>query len=231
MTLEEFEMRWREQDRRLEQSLRLNRELLRETVLGRVRSVLWIQYLVLGLELAGGLLAVVFLANFVVRHYAEPAYALPAAALHLATMAYLYGTGRQLDALLRIDYAGPIASIQQRLETSRRARLHTELWALLAAPLYGFLALMVLLRALGGHPYGWFPGAWVAGNVAFGVVFLAAGGWLARRFGARETGPAWVRGLLRELSGVRIAETSERLRELAEFEREPESDEAPPPGA
>ena len=117
--LDAFQEKWAEQDRKLDVSIRLNRQLLMAANLNRVRSPLQRFAFFVGLEALIGLAVTLLLGNFIYEHWAEPRFVLPALALHVWVIANVAASIRQMALALRIDYDKPIAAIQKQLESLR----------------------------------------------------------------------------------------------------------------
>ncbi len=135
MELDELKSHWQEQDKKLDDCLRLNQRLLRESLLGkadtalrRLSRLLWFELLV---NVAGAILVGSFLGD----HVTEPRYLVPAIALQLGLIAVIVAGARQLAMIAGIDYAAPIVEIQRRLEILWLQRIRTTQWMLILSPL------------------------------------------------------------------------------------------------
>jgi hypothetical protein len=214
MELDELKEKWAEHDRKLDESLRLNRQLLREMYTRRARFALWRLAAMLG---AGAILTfglVVWLGAFIAHNWFVPRFVLPAIALDLATIATLATSIVQICLALNIDYNQPVAVIQKRLEMLRKIRIRNTQAILLTATLTWVPIFIVAMKGfLGVDVYRVFGIASLLINVACGLLVLVVGIWLGKKFG-----PRMGRRFLRDLAGYNLNAASGSLETLAEFE-------------
>ncbi len=214
MELDELKEKWDEHDQKLDQSIRLNRQLLRETYTRRARFALWKLAAMLG---AGSILTlgvVVWLGGFIAHNWFVPRFVLPGLALDLAAIATLAASIVQISLALTIDYNQPVALIQKRLETLRKIRIRNTQAILLTATLTWVPIFIVVMKGfLGVDVYRVFGTASLLINVAFGLLVLVLGIYLGKKFGPRMS-----RRFLRDLAGYNLNAASGSLGTLAEFE-------------
>src|ERR1039457_7558682 len=96
MDLDILKEKWAEQDRKLDISIRLNRQLLMAANMNRLRSPLRRFAFFTGIGAFLGLITLVILGRFIGTHWAEPRFALPAVALHLWVIAMGAASIRQM---------------------------------------------------------------------------------------------------------------------------------------
>src|ERR1039457_7285897 len=104
MELDALKEKWAEHDRKLDVSIRLNRQLLMAANMNRVRSPLRRLAFFVGLGALIGLIGPVILGQFIYQHWAEPRFVLPAVVLHVWVIANLAASIRQIAMALLIDY-------------------------------------------------------------------------------------------------------------------------------
>lgn len=216
MELDELKERWAEHDRKLDQSIRLNRQLLRETYSRRTRMALW---RLAAMLIAGALFmlaAIVWLGRFVAMNWPIPKFVVPAILLDLAAIAALAALNAQIGLALNIDYNQPVAEIQRRLEKLRVLRIRYCQAIFVTAALAWMPAFIVAMKGLlGVDVYHFFGTTWIVTNVAFGFAVLVLGIGLSKKFG-----PRMKRRFLRDLAGYNLNAASGFLATLAEFERD-----------
>jgi hypothetical protein len=218
MELDELKARWIEQDRKLDASLRLNQQLLRESVLTkagtslkRLSRGLWFE---LWMNVAGALLVGSFLGD----HFDDPRFCLPAASLQIGIIVLIAAAARQLAAISQIDHGAPIVSIQKRLESLRAERIRTTQWTLILAPLAWTPLFIVAMKGLlNVDVYVAFGIPWVVANVIFGLLVIVAAVWISRAFADRFNRSPAVQRLLRELGGQNLAAAQSFVQSLADF--------------
>lgn len=221
MTFEDLQLAWERHDRKLEAALRLNARLLRGGALGRAEVAIrrFSALVVAGLVLNAAL--ILWLGSFLADHVAEPRFLLPAAVLHVSAILLLGSSVRRLVAARQIDYGAPLVEIQRRLGELRASEARATMGTLLLSPaLFAPLLVVSLEGLLGVDAYAVLPGAWLAGNFAFGLLVALLAAVLARRYGLaweRSPGAQWI---ARHLSGYNLAAATEFLDSVARFEAE-----------
>lgn len=152
MELDALREKWAEQDRRLDASLRLNRLLLGEVKMSRVRSPLERFAWMAGIGAAFELVGIVLLGQFLAAHWDEPRFLGPALLLHGWLIAMFVSAVRQVILVRGIDYEQPIAGIQRQLEELRVLRVRTAQWGMLTGQLVWWAPWIVV--AMKGF-WGW----------------------------------------------------------------------------
>jgi len=183
MEFDELKRAWQEYDGKLDTSLHLNRRLLQssmpgkaETVLKRLSQWLWVEVL-LSLVVAG------WLGSFVWHHAAQSPFLIPAAVLDLCAIVLVLAGIHQIVAISRMDYSAPVVVVQKQLESLRVERIRTTKWTLRLAPLAWTLLFVVAMKSLFDvDAYIVFGTARLAGSVIFGLLVVAAGIWVSRRY-------------------------------------------------
>jgi hypothetical protein len=220
MNLDELQQRWAAQDERLDAVLRLNRQVLQDAGLGRLRSALLPRRAVLALEVAVLVAVLLGLGSFLARHLGEPRFFVPALALHVLAVVGLVANVRQWALLRGLDAGAPVLALQRRLERYRLARLRELKGVLLLSPLAWTLFLVVGPKAwLGVDAYATLGVRYLAANLLFSAAVIAAGVWASRRYAERLSRSAWMQGLARDVGGRSLQRAEEQLARLAAFER------------
>lgn len=219
--LEELEAKWAEHDRRLEANLRLSRRLLESTTLRPARSAIQRLTVLLVLEGAATLAGIVALGAFIYDNIFDARFVLPAAALDLMAIAMLRSLILQIAAAGRIDYSGPIATIQRQLAALRMMRIRYIQWTVMAGMIGWVLLLIVAMKGLlGVDAYRVLNGAWLVANLLFGLGVIAAALWLSRRYSDRMGRHPVIQRLMKELAGYNLKAAEGFLATLSDFERE-----------
>ena len=219
--LDTLKDKWAEQDRKLDASIRLNRQLLTAGAINRSRSPMRRFSFFMGMGVLLGLVTLVVLGRFIYSHLAEPRFALPALVLHVWVIAYVAASIRQMAMASQIDYNEPILLIQKQIESLRTLRLRVIRWALLTGQLVWCIPfLVVVLKGLWDvDAYRVLSVPFMIASVALGLVLIPAAVWVSRKFANRSGSPA-VQRLMRELAGYNTTSASDFLAALAEFEHE-----------
>jgi len=183
MELDELKGKWAEHDRKLDLSIRLNRQLMLETYTKRAKFALWRLAAVLALGSITLLAVIVWLGAFTAKYWATPKFTIPAILLDLAAIAALVALNAQIGMALKIDYNQPIAAIQKRLEKLRLFRIRYIQAILVSAALLWMPLFIVALKGFfDADVYRLFATAWIVTNVAFGFAVLVLGIWLSKKY-------------------------------------------------
>jgi MFS family permease len=222
MELDELKEKWAEHDRKLDLSIRLNRELMRDTYARRARFALWRLAVMLAAGCIFMLAVIVFLGRFIAWTWGMPRFTVPAILLDIAAIAALVSLIAQIVLALNIDYYQPIAVIQKRLETLRKLRIrYTQAICFTGALTWAPIFIVLMKTFLGVDAYRAFGTSWIVGNVAVGLAVLAIAVWLARIIGPRLHNSQAGRRFLRDLAGYNLNAAAGFMAKLEEFETEP----------
>jgi hypothetical protein len=219
--LDAFQQKWAEQDRKLDLSIRLNRQMLLASRMNRVRSPLRRFAFFMGLEAAIGFAVLAILGQFIYTNWADPRFALPAVAMHVWVIAGVAAAIRQMIMALSIDYDKPIAAIQKQIESLRVLRLRSTKWQLLTGQVIWWVPfLIVALKGVWGlDAYRAFGGAVLAVNLAFGLAFIPLAIWLSKKFDGR-IGRPFAQRVMRLVAGYDLNAATSFLATLSDFESE-----------
>lgn len=216
--LDAFQAKWAEQDRKLDISIRLNRQVLMAANMNRVRSPLKRFAFFQGVQASIGLAAAMMLGQFLYAHWAEPRFVLPALALHVWVIADVAVSIRQMAMALHIDYDKPIAVIQKELESLRVLRIRCIQWALLTGQVVWWVPFLIVgLEGLGVDAYRVLSGTYLAVNVLFGLAIIPLLIWVSRKFGDRMGRSPVIQRLMRALAGHDLNAATGFLATLSEF--------------
>jgi len=214
-----FQRKWAEQDRKLDVSIRLNRQILSATKMNRARSALQRLAVFVALESVITFALIIVLGSFVGDHIAMPRFVVPAAALDLFEIATLIVLIQQIRLAVHIDYSEPIAAIQKQLESLRVLRIRYIQWTLLAAPLLWTPLLIVALKGFWGvDAYKVLGAAFLLANLAFGLAIIPLAVYVSKKFGDRMGRSPIVQRLMRELAGYNLNAATGFLATVSEFE-------------
>jgi hypothetical protein len=216
--LDEMKEVWTAHDMKLDQSIRLNRELLNSATLSKARSATQRMSWPLGFEAVMWLVIIVSLGSFISHHVAALRLSLSAAALDVYAIAMLAATIRQIVALRKIDYSRPVTAIQKQLEMLRVLRIRITQRALLGGTVVWAPFLIVAARAFLGLDI--VNSLWLWVNVAFGLCLIPLAVWLSKVFGEGMGRFPFIQRVMNDLAGRNLNAASEFISKLSEFEAE-----------
>ena len=224
MNLEELKLNWAAHDQKLDTIIRLNLRLLNATKLNKTRSALQRVMAFLVLNLAVNFIVVVYLGSFIADHITAPRFVIPTVALDVFVLMLMASSVRQLILAGGVDYSGPVAEIQKKMERLRIHKIKETKWTLVVATLLWTPLLIVALKAfLGLDAYALLGTAYLFWNVVVGVAVIALAIWVSKRYAARMESSSIMQGLMNILAGYNLNAATQSLKNLTDFERE-ESD-------
>lgn len=221
MQLDDLKEAWTAHGALLERSLAIDERLLREVLLRKVRLALWPYALGRALEVALALAAVLIVVSVLAAHAAEPRYVVVAGALALFTVGIAALSAYLLVNVVQLDYDGPVTAIQRAVERIRLAEYRATKWAVLGGVVVWLPATLVLFEAVTGvAPLAHVDLTFLALNLIFGLVVLALGQALSKKYVERSDLSQWARRLVDAVSGRPLRKVTGHLAELTRFERE-----------
>jgi hypothetical protein len=218
LDLDELKQKWAEYDQKLDESIRLNRQVLSTLNLRGARSALQRLTVGLALEALAWSAIVIPLGGFIYGHSGALRFALPGIAADLFAIGMLAATIRQIVAAQGIDYGQPVTAIQKQLEAMRVLRIRITQWALLAgAVVWAPFAIIVGKVLFGIDDYS---RAWLAVNVLFGLSLIPLAMWVSKTFADRMQNSAFLQRLMRDLAGQNLTAAMAFLASLSQFNDE-----------
>jgi hypothetical protein len=219
MQLDDMKQIWAAHGATLERAVAINERLLRETMLGKVRSTLAPFRFWRVCEMVLGLATLFLIGPVLVGHLAEPRYAIAGGATFIYAIG-LTALSVAMLALARPDFDRPITEIQRTVERVRVLEYRATKWALLGGVVVWLPMLLLLVEAATGiDALARVDLAWLISNLLFGVAVLVAGHLLSKRFVESELSPIG-RRVVDAFTGRSLAEATAHLAELTTFERD-----------
>ncbi len=216
--LDDLKQIWLEHDRKLSESIRLNRELLKVVNLKGTRSALQRLIIFLGLEAIAWLAIAMALGNFIFLHLGQWQFLWPAVLSDLYAIGMFAVIIRQIVGAAHIDYGQPVVAIQRQVEMLAMFRVRATQWAVLAGVVvWAPFAIVVGKAFLGIDSYN---APWLLANVAFGLGLIPLAVWLSRTFSVRMGRSPFIQRVMKDLAGYNLKAASASLARLSDFEAE-----------
>jgi hypothetical protein len=220
--LEALRARWQAHDERLDAILRLNTRQVREQIGGRMTTRLRRLAWGLGVELAVLIPMVIGLGSFCYTHRDNLRLLATAVLLLASAVGLVVAAVRQLAVMQTLTPDAPVVLLQTRVESLRLERLRAILGALVLGPLLWVPALIVVVQWLFGVDlFAVASGAWIAANLAFGMLVIMGTTLVVRRYRVGPDRPPGVQRLMALLAGDTIADVRRFLDDLASLESTP----------
>ncbi|GAB3919280.1 hypothetical protein [Larkinella terrae] len=222
MELHELQTMWNEYDKKLDDSLKLNRQLFRELKLDKAKSKL---RTLMNVKIAE-LIVQFIMGGFLIWYMVKSAGKLPFIATALVLLGFvLVGMVLSLKQVFIIKqikrgYSGAIAPLQKKLEKLKILLVQYVKWSYLPIPLS---PLFTVLGAEIWFKYDFFANKsgdfwwWCFG---IGVLLFAFVAWLNHQLNQETIKPFWVRNFLNGSGWSQINAANAFLKEIENFEKE-----------
>ena len=184
MELHELESAWKALDAQVARQEVELKQLRGQNLRMRMRGKLTRASFGQWAQLAIGLLFALWGGGYWFDHLGTPHLVAYGLAVHAYGIALLATAIAMLLHLAAVDYAQPVADVQQRLLTLRRTRIRSERVCWIVGAIVWVPIMMIALRTIGFDAWLANPG-WVLGNLAAAVAIAAAAAWVMWRK------PAW----------------------------------------
>jgi hypothetical protein len=222
MELDELKDLWSEYDRKLDKSLRLNRQLLRQLNLDKARSKLRKLMVIKILELAIQFVTVGFLIYYAVRSIERWMFLFLAIVLIGFVLACTLLSFRQINIILqlKLGYSDAIAPMQKKLEKLKILVVQYVKMSYLAFPIS---PLFSVLGADIWFNYDFF----LHGGQEFWTIMILLSiasipfiSWIHYQLSQKEIKPFWVKNFLDGSGWSQITHANNFLKEIDNFEKE-----------
>jgi len=218
LDLDEMKQKWAEHDQKLDESIRLNRQVLTTVKLNGTRTALERMTVFLAMEAAAWFAIVMALGGFIYAHAETLRFALAGGAVDFFAVGMLAAAIGQMVMARRVVYSNPIAAIQKQLEGLRVLRIRITQWALLVGAVVWAPFAIVMCKAVFGIDD--YSQPWLWANVLFGLSLIPLVVWVSKSFGERMGHSPFLQRLMRDIAGHNLTAATEFLASLSQFENE-----------
>jgi len=222
MTLDDLQQRWQAQERKIDQLLSINTQLLLRADMAARRTLLRRSRLANVFEMLCGVICLSWTGSFLYTHISELRFVVPAAALHLWVIGAVIAAGVRFIRTGTIDYGAPIVQIQNQLE-SLRLFAQRAVWLLLLTgiPIWFVPFGIVAFRSwFNVDLYAVVPGKILLVQFAASVLLALIVAKVCAYFATRMQHSPRLRRIVRTFGGYNLAVAQDKLAKLAQFERE-----------
>lgn len=222
MELDEMKRAWARMDLRQDGMEALLRQDFRDRRMEKTRASMRRSLLSQGIEIAGWLIFVAWVASFWVDHRDTTHLLVIGLLLHAYGIAAIWSAATRLFLLSRVYlFDAPVLVLQRRLAQLRRFHFYSTLalglpWWCLWLP----LTTVGMVWLWGVDIYTASSPGWYWATLGVGVIGMGLSLWLARRLAARPARSPILQRLIDDMSGRSLLRASRQLDELARFEQE-----------
>ena len=212
-----FVLLWQEHYQKIDQSLAINKRLLKELLLKKAASSI---RSLIGGKVFGIIAAVIYLLilgvilTFAITHYSSAAnyFIISMGAIFLINVKALYDYIRHLILISSIRYDGSVREIQEKLRRLNFSLIRHTRFMVLQLPFWSTFQLSDK----------WFPGSVGAGYIVFQLLFTASFVWMAiwlyKKLTPDQPDNRWSRFFLSGIGGKSVLNALKFYRELEELE-------------
>jgi hypothetical protein len=208
--LDDIRADWSMRDQSLAAAVRVQTNLLRETLIDRRLESVRRLGAMRGVDLVLYMAFAAAFGVFLVRNIGEWKFVIPAAALELWTIVNAVVKIREREALRAVDFSLPPTDVQQQLARLRIERARTLQWALLTGQIVWWMpAAIVAIKGLFGvdlYTVSAFMPTFMAINLGLGLAFIPAALLAGRFVGPMIADTRVSRGFMDAITGRDLAE-------------------------
>jgi hypothetical protein len=208
MEMHELQQAWNGLDERLARQTAMLQQIQRRRGIDAARARLRLMSLALIIQLAIGVLIVLWAGSYWVGHLGQTHLLIYGLSIHLYGIGLLGAAIMQLTHIAQLDYRAAVLDVQRKLVALRRLRIASERVLMICGFVVWVPMLFVALRAIGVDVWITRPAA-VLGNLAVGLGLGVLVAWLTHRF------RGWFE---RDAAGRSLREAEAELAELARSE-------------
>lgn len=216
MELEELKNKWNEQNKKLNESLRLNEDLIENVKIDKTKSKMYGLLIKRIAEAIVFFIIVMMLGTYIGNNFTLTAPVISALVLFAFSIVGLSGSIGQIFYIMSIDYEKPVVEIQKDISRVRTHSIQILRLILLSVPFYTAYIFLGAKIILGFDLFTSADDIWLITQAVFSVILLFPTFWLVRELG-RKTNKKWLKGLLDKLVGSTTFDAVRLLEDLNEF--------------
>lgn len=224
MQLDELQQHWQQLDQKLDRTLAMGTELMRQSIMQPARRRMNWQAFWPALDIVFCFCILLPTGNIIYQHGQNGRVLFPALVTMLSAIALLATSIQQLQLISELNWEGPVANIQTTLEKLKVAKIKQFKWIILLSPLAGFCGLVVLLHGV----LAWlsqnrfslmdqFNQNWLIANYIFSFAFILIGQLLASYLASKCQHHRWWQAVLDDISGKSLITATLDLKKWEAF--------------
>ena len=222
MELEELKSLWKANDEKLNRTVQLNMQLLKEVNFNKAGKKLRILLLCKIIEMAILLFIAVFLWNFSFKYIEVPGFCIPSIVLAAFITAGIISDIRQLAMIIQIQSGGatPVSQLQKKIEKLKLLIVTYTQMSFITIPLYPLI--MIVGAKIFFHVDCWVPQhrMFLMANFLTGLLLFPLFIWLYRQLSKPDGKRPWVNDFLSGSGWNQAVLAQQFLNEIEVFEKE-----------
>jgi hypothetical protein len=212
---------WEAQERKIDEILSINRQLLIAAKLDKVRTPLRIFMIWLGIEIAVLVMTLSVMGSFLAGSITHIRFVWPAVMIDAWLIFTLVCTVRQLVMAKRIAFDKPIAALQRQIADLRIFRLTAIRWELLTGQIVWWIPFLIIALKLlfGIDAYRYLSTGYILTSLLFGVALIPLAIWLTKRCKSALKKSRFMDKLADAIAGYSLTVARDYAATLSDFEK------------
>lgn len=225
MDLNDLKNIWQSHDKKLDENIRLNKEILKKMNLEKTHSEIQRFSVTPYLGLIVGLLTLIYLSGFIYHHTGMPRFLIPAGLIAGFALFQMLFSIYQTSMLRTINYEVPVTGIQKKLMSLSVSRIRYLTITRFAYPLLWLPVIIVALQGIWGIDfYGELNWQWFTIQISLGAAFSIFGIWLSFAYALNKVRSPLLQKLLEniatyDITGQNLITAAGYLAEIKSFEK------------
>ncbi len=226
MDLKDLKNIWQSHDKKLDENIRLNNEILKKMNLDKTHHEVQRFSVTPYLGLIVGLLTLLYLGGFIYHHAGMLRFLIPAGLIASFALFQLLFSIYQTSMLRTINYEAPVTGIQKKLMSLSVSRIRYLTITRFAYPLLWLPVLIVALQGIWGIDfYDELNWQWFTIQISLGAAFSIFGIWLSFAYALNKIRSPFLHKLLEniatyDITGQNLITAAGYLAEIKAFEKE-----------
>ncbi len=220
MEMEDILNHWKTYDAKLDQSLHLNKNILRAIKTDKAKSSMQRLMIARSIEAAIFGFFMVALWIFMFNRLANPEFIIAAGVLLVFCIIGFAGSLKQIVLISQIDYADSVVGIQKKIEQITAHNLQLTRLSMLSLPFYTAYIMIGFELFFGVNLYTQGNPHWWIGQFIFSIAMIPLTIWLYRKISSRNMHLKWVRSFTNGLGGAALTKSLQFLKEVEAFEKQ-----------
>ncbi|MGH1365154.1 MAG: hypothetical protein ACRBF0_16455 [Calditrichia bacterium] len=217
MDLDNLKQAWQKQEKQLQNSWKLNLELLRTINLDKAKSRMDSLTRITAITLVFYLGSALLFAFFAVQNIGKMQFVLSGGLLAFWASLIASGSMRQLGLIAQIDYSEPIPVLQKKLETLKLVILRYLRLGVWILPFYMAFVVIGFKVLLGIDIIAFGDTKWLIVQAMLSIAFIPLTIWLYKKLSPENINKEWVNTLLKG-AGSQISDALECIKKIEQFE-------------
>jgi len=210
-----------EQDKKLDKSLQLNLQLLRQINFDKAAGKTNTIFIFKIMEMIVLLVMEAYLVGFIIKYFPDPAFSISAVISMIFIGAGIISDVRQMTVIIQLgsDNAAAVSAMQKKVEKLKLLIIGYVKWSFISIPFYPVF--LILAGKIFLNIDFWAPHhrTYLLVNIVVGVLLLPIFIWLHKQLGKQNIEQVWVKNFLAGSGWNQAVSAQQFLGEIEKFEQ------------